>query len=119
MTMFRERVEVSLCTSHDAGRGLHGHNLRVAVEVRARSLDRAGHLVPMRELERLLWAAVEPWDHRHLEDLPPFRDGAPTTAGALAERVALQLAAALPPEVSIAAVEVSPEPGRWVRWERE
>lgn len=58
---------------------LHGHNFRVEATVGARELDRLGLVMDFEELEELVKEVLAPYDHRHLNDLPPFDRLSPST----------------------------------------
>ena len=58
---------------------LHGHNFRVQALVTSRELDRLGLLLDFLELEAILKDVLAPYDHRHMNDLPPFDRLNPTT----------------------------------------
>jgi len=68
---------------------MHGHNWRVRVTVRVpeTALDAVGMGVDFRALEALIRDAVADFEHRYLNDLPEFRERAPS-----AERIAAVLA---------------------------
>ena len=51
---------------------VHGHNWRIEITVTGEKLDSAGMLVDFLELKRLIDAAVDPLDHRFLNEVPPF-----------------------------------------------
>lgn len=63
-----------------AGRcaGLHGHNWRVEVRVRAEELDGAGMAIDFHDLKAVTRAIVGELDHRYLNDLPAFQRQPPT-----------------------------------------
>ena len=76
---------------------MHGHNWRVRVTVRvgADRLDGQGMGVDFRDLERLTRDAVNDFEHRYLNELPPFAAHAPsaeTIARVVGERVTQRLA---------------------------
>ncbi len=87
--MTRERYEVSVQTTFAAShqlRGykadlepLHGHNFRVEAFVHVEELDELGVVIDFIELEKSLAELVAPYDHRHLNELPPFDQTNPTT----------------------------------------
>ena len=87
--MTRKRYEVSVQTIFAAShqlRGykadlepLHGHNFRVEAFVYVEELDELGVVIDFIELEKSLTEVVAPYDHRHLNDLPPFDQTNPTT----------------------------------------
>lgn len=58
---------------------LHGHNFRVEAFVQAEELDELGVVIDFIELEKSLVEVVSPYDHRHLNELPPFDQTNPTT----------------------------------------
>jgi len=76
---------------------MHGHNWRVRVTVRvgADRLDGQGMGVDFRDLERLTRDAVNDFEHRYLNELPPFAAQAPSAeaiARVVSERVTERLA---------------------------
>ncbi len=97
---------------------LHGHNWRVDVTLCGRKLDRLGMLLDFREAKRLVREAVEPLDHRCLNDLEPFRDANPTTE-TIARMVYETIAARLPDGVSVAEVTAWESDGCGASYTRE
>ena len=95
--MYRVHDEVMISASHQIpladGRleAMHGHNWRIVVHICAATLDGRGLVVDFGEIRQVLWRVVEPFDHRNLDDLPPF-DTMPSTAENLARVVAERLA---------------------------
>lgn len=83
--LYEITVEVSFSASHqlrdDKGQvePLHGHNFRVQASVASRELDELGLVVDFLELEAMLKEVISPFDHRHLNDLPPFDELNPST----------------------------------------
>ena len=87
--MSRARYEISAETTFAASHQLrdykapleplHGHNFRVEVFVTSESLPETGYIVDFLELEALVKEVVAPYDHRHMNDLPPFDELNPTT----------------------------------------
>lgn len=80
-------AEVTFAASHQL-RGykadlepLHGHNFRLEAFVTrgAAALPESGLVMDFLELEAKLKEVVSPYDHRHLNDLPPFDRVNPTT----------------------------------------
>ncbi len=82
--MFEISVEQSFAAGHSLRgyRGkcenVHGHNYRVRVIVEGEQLDAAGLLVDFVEIKRLMNQLIERWDHRFLNDIPPFDTLNPT-----------------------------------------
>ncbi len=62
---------------------LHGHNWRVRVHARASTLDRIGMVVDFADLFRIVSELCARFDHRNVNDVPPF-DEVNTTAENLA-----------------------------------
>ena len=86
---------------------LHGHNWHVALFVRAERLDELGMGVDYKALKRALRDAIAPWDHRNLNDIPPF-DRINPTSEAVARELFSRLADAINGEgVRVAAVRVA------------
>lgn len=65
---------------------VHGHNYRVRVQVAAETLDRLGMVIDFADLKALAQEVLGRFDHRLLNELPPF-DERNTTAELLAEYV--------------------------------
>jgi 6-pyruvoyltetrahydropterin/6-carboxytetrahydropterin synthase len=65
---------------------LHGHNYRVRVHVAARALDELGMVLDFADLKAMVEEVVGPFDHRVINDVPPF-DERNTTAERLSEFV--------------------------------
>ena len=65
---------------------LHGHSYRVRVHVQARELDALGMVIDFADLKRVMEEVCGPFDHRFLNEVPPF-DERNTTAELLAEHV--------------------------------
>jgi 6-pyruvoyltetrahydropterin/6-carboxytetrahydropterin synthase len=82
-------AEVTFAASHqirDEGaelglEPLHGHNFRLEAFVSRPSgaLPESGLVMDFLDLEEKLREVVAPYDHRHLNDLPPFDAVIPTT----------------------------------------
>lgn len=85
---------------------LHGHNYRVRVHVSANSLDELGMVIDFADLKRVVGEVVGPFDHRLINDIPPF-DQRNTTAELLAEYVCREVAGRLDdPRLAVERVEV-------------
>jgi len=67
-------------------RFMHGHNYRVRVHVAARVLDEIGMVVDFADLKQMVSEVVGPFDHRTINDVPPF-DERNTTAELIAQYV--------------------------------
>jgi 6-pyruvoyltetrahydropterin/6-carboxytetrahydropterin synthase len=69
---------------------LHGHSYRVRVWVHAAALDELGMVVDFAALKAAMEEVVGPFDHRFLNEVPPF-DQRNTTAELLAQHVFAEL----------------------------
>lgn len=76
--MFEISVDYSFAAGH-ALRGykgkcenVHGHNYKVRVIAAGESLNHIGLLMDFVDLRAAIKTMVEKWDHRFLNDLPPF-----------------------------------------------
>ena len=58
---------------------LHGHNWKVQVQVKARSLDRQGMVMDFKDVKDVAAELLEKFDHRCLNELPEFSKTNPTT----------------------------------------
>ena len=83
---------------------LHGHTYRVELSVFGSSLKQ-GILIDIVELKKILYAALENFDHKYLNELDFFKDKPPT-----AENIALVLTdligSKLPPGIGIYSIKV-------------
>ena len=85
---------------------LHGHSYRVRVTVEATALDGLGMVVDFADLKRVMEEVVGPFDHRFLNEIPPF-DERNTTAELLAQHVFGEVGSRLDDgRVRVARVEV-------------
>lgn len=51
---------------------LHGHNWRVLIQIEAEELDEHGMVLDFHELDAIMAAAIEPFEHQHLNEIEPF-----------------------------------------------
>ena len=84
---------------------LHGHNYRVRVHAAAAELDRLGMVVDFADLKAAVAETLGRFDHRLINELPPF-DVRNTTAELLAEYVHQEVAARLPEGRTVRRVEI-------------
>ena len=82
---YRVGAEVSFSASHQL-RGykadlepLHGHNFRVVVTLEATELEALDLVLDFIELEEHIRGIVAPFDHQHVNEIPPFDRINPTT----------------------------------------
>lgn len=57
---------------------LHGHNYRVRVHVTAKALDELGMVIDFADLKVLVEEVLGRFDHRVINDFPPFDTTSPT-----------------------------------------
>src|SRR5687767_5266660 len=79
---------------HGKCENLHGHNYRVRVYAGADELDGEGMVVDFVLLKRALLEVVNRFDHRNINDVPPF-DTLNTTSEHLAQYIAEEVARAV------------------------
>ena len=86
---------------------LHGHNYRVRVHLRAERLDPLGMVLDFADLKAIMQEVLGPFDHRVINDIPPF-DQRNTTAELFSAYVFEEVARRLPEpdRVRISRVEV-------------
>ncbi len=85
---------------------LHGHNYRVRVSVCAQALDSLGMVVDFSDLKAHMATVIDRFDHRVLNEIPPFDEIRPTTE-LLAAHIFQGIAATLDsPRVRVTRVEV-------------
>ncbi|MGQ9512564.1 6-carboxytetrahydropterin synthase QueD [Thermodesulfitimonas sp.] len=120
--MFELTVETSFAAAHQleghpspCGQ-LHGHNWVVALTVAGEELAPSGMVVDFKVLKGVLQEVVAELDHRYLNELPFFRNGAPPTAENIARYIFLRAAAKLhgQPGICIRQVRVAESPSAWV-----
>jgi len=81
--------EISVSTSFAASHHLvgyngecardHGHNWKAEAVVAAGGLDDVGIAIDFKAVKKLLEEITEPFDHRNLNELPPFNQKNPTS----------------------------------------
>lgn len=84
---------------------LHGHNWRVEVTVESPVLDGRGISLDFREIKAALNELLSRFDHRCLNDVPPF-DGKNPSSENLALHLFEELAKTVPGPVRVARVAV-------------
>jgi 6-pyruvoyltetrahydropterin/6-carboxytetrahydropterin synthase len=84
---------------------LHGHNYRVRVHVSAEELDALGMVIDFADLKAVMEEVVGPFDHRVINDIPPFTE-LNTTAELLSEHFFCEVSRRLPERVRVRRVEV-------------
>ncbi|TAL38815.1 MAG: 6-carboxytetrahydropterin synthase QueD [Spirochaetes bacterium] len=94
--MYILTVEDSFASAHQLNgykgkcENLHGHNWRVVVSVRGRTLNKTGLLIDFHDLKALLKPIIAELDHKNLNELPFFRDKNPSSEN-IAAHIALLL----------------------------
>ncbi len=96
---------------------LHGHTWDVEVVVAGEELDGVGMLYDFKDVKRDLRALLANFDHRCVNDVPPFDRLAPT-AEHMARVVFHELAATLPAHLRLKEVSVWESPAAKVTYRR-
>lgn len=84
---------------------LHGHNYRVRVHLKAERLDELGMVLDFADLKEMMQAILGPFDHRVINDIPPF-DQRNTTAELFSEYVFAEVARRLADQERVRVVRV-------------
>lgn len=96
---------------------LHGHNYTVELILASNQLDAVGMVVDYGELAAFEATLKQMWDHRTLNDCPPFKQGLATTAERIAEAVYNSIRLDWP-AWPLVAVRVSETPRTWAEYRR-
>jgi 6-pyruvoyl-tetrahydropterin synthase len=125
--VYTQVEERSISASHvlprpDGSPGaVHGHNFRFVAAAEGLHLDGRGELLPSGTLGQALEEAIAPLDHRHWNDLEPFRPqdgGPPPSVAVIARRVAEALARRVDDgRVRLAWLEVWTDAAHRIRYE--
>jgi 6-pyruvoyltetrahydropterin/6-carboxytetrahydropterin synthase len=96
---------------------LHGHNYTVRVVLDCPDVDDRGFVLDYGELAPVKYWLDDTWDHRYLNEIPPFDGGLNPTA----EHLAAHLGSIVPdlvhlPPTAILEVHVSETPNTWAAW---
>jgi len=101
---------------------LHGHNWRIRVFVRAATLNAIGMVVDFADLQRLVAEIGARFDHRNINEIPPF-DQLNTTAELIArffhQEMAARLAASEAGRVTVSRVDVWENEGSLATYREE
>jgi 6-pyruvoyltetrahydropterin/6-carboxytetrahydropterin synthase len=84
---------------------LHGHNYRVRIHVTAAELDGLGMVLDFADLKVIAQEVLGPFDHRVINDIPPF-DQRNTTAELLSAYVFEEVGRRLPEDGRVRRVRV-------------
>jgi 6-pyruvoyltetrahydropterin/6-carboxytetrahydropterin synthase len=84
---------------------VHGHNYRVRVHVATDKLDALGMVIDFADLKTLVGEVVGPFDHRLINEIPPFDVDNPT-AEVLSRYIFEEVARRLDPRLQVTRVEV-------------
>ncbi len=82
--MYKVTITKSFSAAHALKIGgkcedLHGHNFKVEVTAKGRSLSAEGILIDFRDLKKWTVEVLEEMDHKYLNELPPFAAGCATS----------------------------------------
>lgn len=97
--MFEVMIERHFCSAHTL-RGhtgkcanLHGHNYRIEIYARGSELNDIGLLVDFDDLHAAADSVVDFFDHKNINDLPPFDAAVNPSAENIARYIYEQMAA--------------------------
>lgn len=96
-------------------RFLHGHTWDVEATIAGKRLDGVGMLYDFKDIKRDLHAVLENFDHRYVNDVPPF-DKVNPTAEHLARIVYHELARTFPEGIELVEVAVWESPAAKVSY---
>ena len=98
----------------------HGHRYTVEAILEAQELDESGFVADFDAVGPRLAALAGELDHRLLNELEPFRDGAPSAerqAEFFYRRLSNEIEQAHGPAVRLVKIRVIQEPDAWVEYE--
>ena len=118
--MFEVSAEQTFAAGH-ALRGyqgkcenVHGHNYRVRVTLEGENLNEIGLLVDFVYMKQVMKRIIEYWDHRFINDLPPFDQINPT-----AENMALWFCERMQQELAAGGADVPARVKEVTIWETD
>jgi 6-pyruvoyltetrahydropterin/6-carboxytetrahydropterin synthase len=91
---------------------LHGHTYQVEVVVRAEQLNAIGLAVDFKELKAVVDELLESYDHRLLNEVPPYDEVNPSAEN-MARVIFESLAGELPAGVTLVGVKVWESEDAW------
>ncbi len=83
--MYEIKVIDEFCGAHNLKHykgkceAVHGHNWKIEVVVREKTLDKKGMIMDFKDLKCALLKVLEKLDHKYLNDIPPFKTKNPTS----------------------------------------
>lgn len=117
--MYAIEIADQFCASHQlrlldgSFEPLHGHVWSVLVRVQSQSLDAIGTVMDFHELASKLKQVIGPLDGKNLGQTPMGQQYANASAEHVAEWIARQLQAELPPGVTLAWLRISEAENCW------
>jgi 6-pyruvoyltetrahydropterin/6-carboxytetrahydropterin synthase len=84
---------------------LHGHNWQVELSVESDRLDALGMALDFRVMKRALSDLLSRWDHKYLNEIPPFTEENPSSEN-LARRIFEEMEGLLPGPARVSRVVV-------------
>jgi 6-pyruvoyltetrahydropterin/6-carboxytetrahydropterin synthase len=98
----------------------HGHRYAVEAVLEVQELDASSFVTDLEDVQPRLAALAGELDHSLLNELEPFRDGAPSAerqAEFFYRRLSREIEKAYGPAVRLAKIRVTQEPEAWVEYE--
>lgn len=109
--MYRTFIETHFSAAHQlygypghCGK-LHGHTWKIRVEVETEQIDSIGIGIDFRKLKEITESVLEPLDHHHINEIPPFDKENPTAEN-LSRFLYRQIQQQVPPQVRMVQVTV-------------
>ncbi|UCC73527.1 MAG: 6-carboxytetrahydropterin synthase [Gemmatimonadota bacterium] len=98
----------------------HGHRYTVEAVLEAENVDDSGFVADLDRIQPKLAAIARQLDHRLLNELEPFREGAPSAerqAEYFYQRLSVEIEGEFGPRVRLCKIKVIQEPEAWVEYE--
>ncbi len=109
--MYRTFIETHFSAAHQlhgypghCGR-LHGHTWKIRVEVETEKIDPIGIGIDFKKLKAITESVLEPLDHHHINEVPPFDKENPTAEN-LSRYLYREIQRQVPPNVRMVQVTV-------------
>jgi 6-pyruvoyltetrahydropterin/6-carboxytetrahydropterin synthase len=109
--LYRIFIDTHFAASHQlhgydgACRALHGHTWKVRVEAKTDRINNIGISFDFKSLKNLIQKAIEPLDHHHINEIPPFDKENPTAEN-LASYIYQKVKEKLPKDIRMSEVTV-------------
>ncbi|MBN1257651.1 MAG: 6-carboxytetrahydropterin synthase QueD [Planctomycetes bacterium] len=109
--MYELTIETDFAAAHRLNgydgpcENLHGHNWKVLVAVRSQVVNNLQMVMDFKDLKALVNPILDGFDHKYLNEIPPFDTENPTTER-ISRHLAELLAGKLPEGIKVARIQV-------------